>query len=86
MEGCPHPWDYCCYPPGKIRENLVSVVVKAKDGNVAEIDRLPELRNLDFVAVTGALVKDADGNVTLEAAGWFRRERPKLADGLAWPQ
>ena len=86
MEGCKKPWDYCCYPPGKVRENLISVVVKGKDGNVVPIERIAELRHLDTVVVTGNLTKDKDGNVSLDASGWFRRERPKLPDDLEWPQ
>jgi hypothetical protein len=83
MEGCPTPWDYCCHVPD-IAPNSVGVIVKAKDGSVASLDAIPELRNLDLVAVRGDLVKDEAGNVTLEATGWYRRERPKLPDGLDW--
>jgi len=64
---------------------MLAVAVKDGSGETVAIPRIPELRNLDLVAVRGRLVKDKDGELKLVATGWWRRERPKLPDGLKWP-
>jgi len=80
MEGCPTPWDYCCKSNEEISKHSILVEVRGPDGRAVRIDRLPELRNLDLVAVKGKLTKDATGDVILAATGWYRRERPNLGD------
>ena len=46
-----------------------------------------ELRLLDLVVVKGTLEKTESGGLLIVAKdGWFRAERPKLPDGLKWPQ
>jgi hypothetical protein len=88
-ETCETPWDYCCLAPEEIASHTIAVVVKeaGKDGksDVAALAKIPELRNLDLVAVVGTLVKDK-GDVTLEATGWYRRERPVLGANAKVPQ
>jgi hypothetical protein len=85
MEGCPTPWDYCCIPPERVAAATISVRVKGKDGRTVAVDRIPELRNLDLVAVTGDLVKDEE-DVVLEAKGWYLVERPTIGQEVDWPE
>lgn len=87
MDECPEPWDYCCIPQEEQAAATIPVAVKGKDGEVPTIaeKHLPELRHLDLVAVRGRLVKDKDGEVSLEATGWYRRERPNLPDFVKTP-
>lgn len=85
MDGCPTPWDYCCIPAEDVAAKTIPVAVKEK-GDVAAAPALPELRRLDLVAVTGRLVKDEKGDVSLEATGWFRRERPVFGDHVKFPE
>jgi hypothetical protein len=80
---CPTPWDYCCVTdqfPGK----LLPVEVRA-GADVAALERIPELRPLDLVAVRGRLVKEKDADLTLRATGWFRRERPPVPPSVKFP-
>ncbi|MFO0932875.1 MAG: hypothetical protein U1E39_09205 [Planctomycetota bacterium] len=84
MEGCPTPWDYCCIPKEELARHMIGVSVRAgNDVALGDVGR--DLRNLDVVAVRGRLVKEKD-EVFLHATGWFRRERPKLPDGLEFPR
>jgi hypothetical protein len=85
MEGCETPWDYCCKDPKQVRDNTILVRVRDASGRTVAVDRIPELRNLDLVAVRGRLVKDGS-DVELHATGWFRRERPDLDWKIAWPE
>lgn len=89
MEGCPTPWDYCCTPDTQLAQHMVGVSVRdgaeAALGDVTLGGGAGGLRNLDVVAVRGRLVR-SDGEVYLHATGWFRRERPKLPDGLEFPR
>lgn len=81
---CPTPWDYCCIPGEKRAQ--ASLTVEARDAQGKTLaDPLADLRLLDLVAAKGKLEKDAQGNHTIVASGWFRRERPKLPEGLEWP-
>jgi hypothetical protein len=83
-EGCPEPWDYCCHTTKEIAAGSLPVAVKVK-GEVVELEKIPELRNLDLVAVTGTLTKEKD-DVILEATGWYRRARPDLPASIKFPQ
>ncbi len=85
MDGCETPWDYCCIANETIAANAIAVEGHAKDGSVPPMAKIPELRNLDLVAVKGRLIKDADGNSVLEASGWWRRERPNLPASIKFP-
>ena len=82
---CDEPWDYCCHPADEMAKYIVAVTVKDAKGDPVAA-RLPELRNLDLVVVTGRLVKDKAGNVEVEALGWYRKERPNLPAGTKFPQ
>lgn len=84
-DGCEEPWDYCCYPTEEITSHLLPVAVK-ENGKEVEVPKLPELRNLDLVAVAGSLVRAPNGEVSFEATGWYRRERPTLPPGIKFPQ
>jgi hypothetical protein len=84
MEECPTPWDYCCTNPGVKADATMTIDVRGADGQVVK-SAVP-FRLLDLVVVKGKLVKDEHGNVTVHATNWFRRERPKLPDGLRWPE
>jgi hypothetical protein len=53
---------------------------------VIKSPELPGLRLLDTVVVKGKRVVDEHGNVAIHATGWHRRERPKLREGLHWPE
>ena len=86
MEQCATPWDYCCLPQEEVNDATLIVEARDASGKVLQTADLPGLRNLDLVAVKGKLVKDEHGNVTIEATGWFRRERPKLHDKVRWPE
>jgi hypothetical protein len=85
MENCPTPWDYCCIPAEDVAARTIPVAVKEK-GDVAAVPKLPELRRLDLVVVTGRLVKDEHGSVALEATGWHRRERPDIPSSVVFPE
>jgi hypothetical protein len=84
MEGCPTPWDYCCTPNEQLARHMIGVSVRT-GADVVLADLTRDLRNLDVVAVRGRLVKEKD-EVFLHATGWFRRERPKLPEGLEFPR
>jgi hypothetical protein len=84
MEGCPTPWDYCCKTAEVLAANTIQVRVRGPDGRTVQVDKIPELRNLDLVAVRGKLVKDGE-DVALDAVGWYRRERPDLDWEITWP-
>ena len=64
----------------------INVEARGPDGRTLEADAIPGLRLLDLVAVRGNVEKDEHGNVTVVATGWFTRERPKLPEGLHWPE
>jgi hypothetical protein len=85
MDGCPTPWDYCCIPAEDVAAKTIPVAVKEK-GDVAAVPKLPELRRLDLVVVTGRLVKDEQGAVALEATGWYRRQRPDFPPAVVFPE
>jgi len=86
MDDCATPWDYCCIPGDE--KNAATLLVEARDddGRPVKTAALPGLRLLDLVAVKGRLVHDEHGNATVIASGWFRKERPKLREGLRWPE
>ena len=86
MDDCATPWDYCCIPQTEVNTATLLVEARDKNGKVLESADLPGLRLLDLVVVKGKLTKDEHGNVTIEATGWHRRERPELRDGLSWPE
>ena len=86
MEQCPTPWDYCCLPQGEVNEATLLVEARDEKGEALAAGKLPGLRRLDLVVVKGKLAKDEHGNVTIEATGWHRRERPKLHDKVRWPE
>jgi hypothetical protein len=85
MPDCEEPWDYCCTPADELTAGVLAVAVKDAKGETVSHPRLPEIRNLDLVAVKGRLVKEKDGTLALEATGWYRRERPKLPDSIKFP-
>jgi hypothetical protein len=64
----------------------INVQARGPDGKLLQAESLPGLRLLDLVVVKGKVEKDAQGNVAVVTTGWFSRERPKLPDGLDWPQ
>jgi len=84
-DNCKTPWDYCC-EEDKIPANSLLVEVRGADGKPIATPVLPDLRLLDVVKVTGKIVTDDNGNLTLLADGLFRVQRPKVRDGLLWPQ
>jgi len=82
---CPTPWDYCCTPQPEIV--AATLLVEVRDNSkIVKTQEIPGLRLLDLVVVKGKRVKDEHGNVTLLATGWYKRERPKLREGLSWPE
>jgi hypothetical protein len=85
-EGCKTPWDYCCESKATRVASQLAVEAHGADGKPLATPSLGDLRLLDRVAVTGKLVHDEHGNATLVATGWFREQRPTLADGLRWPE
>ncbi len=85
MPDCKTPWDYCCEPADVRAAATLTVEARGPDGRILA-GAMPSLRLLDLVAVKGKLEKDEHGNVTVIVAGWFRRERPVLPDGLNWPE
>ena len=64
----------------------LNVEARGSDGKLLKAGSLPGLRLLDLVVARGKVEKDAHGNVTVVTTGWFTRERPKLPDGLEWPE
>ena len=82
---CTTPWDYCC-EEDKIPAYSLLVEVRGADGKPIATPALPDMRLLDLVKVTGKLVTDEHGNLSLLADGLFRVQRPKVRDGLLWPQ
>lgn len=84
-DNCPTPWDYCC-DEDKIPANSLLVEVRGADGKPIATPALPGMRLLDVVKVTGKLVTDEHGNLSMIADGLFRVQRPKVRDGLLWPQ
>jgi hypothetical protein len=82
---CPTPWDYCCDKP-KIPANSLLVEARGADGKPLATASLGDLRLLDRVTVAGKLARDEHGNLALLATGWFRVERPTLADHVKLPQ
>ncbi|MCZ6788284.1 MAG: hypothetical protein O7E54_14080 [Planctomycetota bacterium] len=86
MDNCATPWDYCCIAADEKAAHTLVVEVHGDNGEVLEADSLPGLRLLDLVVVKGKIQKDEHGNATILATGWYRRERPKLRDGLNWPE
>lgn len=85
MDDCKTPWDYCCHEKSEIAAQSVFVEALGADGKPVATPSLPGLRLLDIVVIKGDLLKDAQGNVTLKATGWFRRARPDLSADLNWP-
>jgi hypothetical protein len=84
MDSCPTPWDYCCIPGEKKAEH--TLLVEARDAQGTPLaDALTDLRLLDLVVAKGKLERDENGNTTIVASGWFKKERPKLPEGLEWP-
>ncbi|MDF1699629.1 MAG: hypothetical protein P1V36_00525 [Planctomycetota bacterium] len=83
--GCPTPWDYCCEEE-RAKAGRLPVELRDAEGEpVAASDT--GLRLLDLVVVKGTLAKtESGGLMVLAQDGWFRAERPKLPEGLAWPQ
>lgn len=84
MDGCPTPWDYCCIDGEKKAANTLGVEARDAQKN-AIADRLEDLRHLDLVVAKGKLERDENGNSTIVASGWFRKERPALSESLDWP-
>jgi hypothetical protein len=82
---CKTPWDYCCVDAGERADGTLVVEARGADGDALK-GSLPGLRLLDLVAVKGKVEKDEHGNVAVVATGWFMRDRPKLPDGLHWPE
>lgn len=83
--GCETPWDYCC-EEAAMRAARMAIELRDESGKIVKADDLG-LRLLDLVAVKGKLHKTEEGGLYLVADdGWYRRERPKLPEGLAWPQ
>jgi len=64
----------------------ISVEARGPDGRPLKADTVPGFRLLDLVVAKGKVEKDEHGNVTVVATGWFTRERPKLPEGLHWPE
>ncbi len=85
-DGCKTPWDYCCESKETRVQNTLAVEARGADGKPLPTPSLGDLRLLDRVIVTGNIEKDVHGNLVLLANGWFREQRPTLADGLRWPQ
>ena len=83
--GCPTPWDYCCEEEAAKAGRMPVELRDAKGEPVAA--ETTGLRLLDLVVVKGTLAKTESGGLMILAKdGWFRAERPKLPDGLQWPQ
>jgi len=86
LDDCPTPWDYCCIPKQTKTMATLTVEARSEDGKVLRAAELPGLRLLDLVLVKGRIETDEHGNVTVVASGWLKRERPKLREGLHWPE
>ncbi|MHC4952807.1 MAG: hypothetical protein ACYTGZ_02875 [Planctomycetota bacterium] len=85
-DDCLTPWDYCCIPGDEQVANRMSVAVYDGEGGIIRTMDLGGLRLLDVVSVKGKLVTDENGNTSLHATTIHRDERPKLRDGLNWPE
>lgn len=85
-DDCATPWDYCCIAAPIQNEHTVVVDADGPDGKVLKASGLKGLRLLDLIKVKGKLTRDEHDNVTLHATGWFLVERPKLPEGLHWPE
>ena len=67
--GCTTPWDYCCEDGTKVAEGSATVKVMGPDNQpvLSSIKGVRKLDHLTPVAVEGKAVKDAQGNLTVEA-------------------
>ena len=83
--GCPTPWDYCCELDAAKAGRMPIEMRDAKGEPVAAAST--GLRLLDLVVVKGTLAKTESGGMMLVVKdGWYREERPKLPEGLQWPE
>ena len=83
--GCTTPWDYCC-DTDMIPDASLPIEVRDAKGEILEIDAAA-MRLLDLIVVKGKLEKTESGGLVLVTSeGWFRRERPKVADNVQWPE
>lgn len=85
-EGCKTPWDFCCDPPEAHREHELLVEFRGDDGMPVETAGLPNTRLLDLVKVRGKMTKNEHSSLVFAADGYWQVERPKLPDGLKWPE
>ncbi len=83
---CRTPWDYCCESKDTQATNSLLVEARGADGQPLATPGLGDLELLDQVTVTGALEKDAHGNLVLLAKGWYRASRPTVPDYVKWPR
>ena len=69
-EGCPTPWDYCCYDPRDIHHASVTVEVH-EGGRMMKVGVKDDhgLDHLKTVTVKGTLTKDDSDNYILVASG-----------------
>ena len=83
--GCKTPWDYCC-DSDMIPDASLPIEVRDAKGEVVEIPTA-DLRLLDLIAIKGKLVQTESGGLMLVTTeGWYRRDRPKVADNVIWPE
>ena len=74
-EGCPTPWDYCC-TQDQVRDAIATVKMVDDAGAPVAVDarELLGVKELSEVAVSGTVVRDDEGNLTLAANKVFVRK------------
>lgn len=67
-EGCPTPWDYCC-TQDQVRDAIATVKMVDAAGAPVAVDarELLGVKELSEVAVSGKVIRDDEGNLTLAA-------------------
>jgi len=77
-DSCETPWDYCCIDPQEVSEACATIEVRDALGLIkSDIKGVSGLDHLDTVFVSGALEKDAAGNLTVVARSFYVRKAAK---------
>ena len=73
-EGCPTPWDYCCYEPDDIAAASVTIQVMDKDGKLIKKSLKGQngLKGLSQLLITGVVDKKSkDGKLILNVTSIY---------------
>ncbi len=75
-EGCPTPWDYCCFQD-QLPSATATVKFEDQPGRAVAEDprKLLGVNNLDLVVVRGKARRDEAGNLVVVGDGLFIREK-----------